>query len=399
MSLRYFTAERIFDGENFLPANSLLVFDSNNHLADVITPENSSYHSIEPAQVMRYDGVLLPGLINVHCHLELSHLKGKIPKNTGLAGFVREIQQQRKASKEEIEAACRNAILEMKQSGVVAVGDIANDLDCFRVKAASGLSFYNFIEVFGFAEERSEQYLNRASELLKHSLGFEQHAETRIFKSRLTAHASYSTSGVLIRAISAQLTSDDVFSIHLQETESEFQLFSSKTGPMAEFLKQLNLLQDNWEGHPKGSVPFLLQNIRKEIPGLFIHNTFLNQDDINTIRDSGMNFFAGLCPAANLYIEHRLPPVDLLRKNGISICVGTDSLASNDQLSMAHELFLIHQHWPDIPLAEMLKWVTSNGAKALGFEKHLGYLRKGARPGLCELIVDLDKPWESQKIL
>ena len=99
------------------------------------------------------------------------------------------------------------------------------------------------------------------------------------------------------------------------------------------------------------------------------------------IRDS-------LCPNANLYIENRLPNINLLLKSGANICIGTDSLASNHQLSVMAELETIHQYYPEIAWEKLLGWATYNGASALQMQQSIGSFEAGKRPGIVQIKKD-----------
>ena len=96
-----------------------------------------------------------------------------------------------------------------------------------------------------------------------------------------------------------------------------------------------------------------------------------------------------LCPNSNLFIEDRLPNVELLRFHGLNICLGTDSLSSNHSLSVLDEMITLHQYFPNIPFGELVQWATGNGAKALRMEKQIGTIEPGKQPGL-NLITGMD---------
>jgi cytosine/adenosine deaminase-related metal-dependent hydrolase len=120
---------------------------------------------------------------------------------------------------------------------------------------------------------------------------------------------------------------------------------------------------------------------------LLIHNTFITKEDIEFAKENFKNTYYGLCPNANLYIENELPDVETLRKLNIDICLGTDSFASNNSLSILEEMKTIQKNF-DVSLEELIQWATINGAKALGMEKTIGSIEVGKRPGLLLLKVE-----------
>ena len=97
-------------------------------------------------------------------------------------------------------------------------------------------------------------------------------------------------------------------------------------------------------------------------------------------------------------LKKRLPPIELLRGNGCTLVLGTDSLASNRCLRITEEINTIRQNFPSIPLEEILQWATINGAEALGMEQDLGSLEKGKIPGLVQ-ILEVDGGLQSTRII
>ena len=121
---------------------------------------------------------------------------------------------------------------------------------------------------------------------------------------------------------------------------------------------------------------------------ILVHNTFVDRTTIKKLRKRE-NLYWCLCPRANLYIENRVPPADLLDEEGCSIVIGTDSLASNESLDILEELKVLQTYYPEIPLHKLVKWATFNGAMALRQGNSYGSIRRGKKPGLL-LLQDVD---------
>ena len=125
---------------------------------------------------------------------------------------------------------------------------------------------------------------------------------------------------------------------------------------------------------------------------ILVHNTFTSEEDVLFLQEyhkkNPQQIYFCLCPNANLYIENILPPVHLFRKNNFKIVLGTDSLASNETLSILDEIKTLRKNFPEISLDEMLQWATLNGAKALGFENELGSFDAGKKPGVLNITLD-----------
>jgi aminodeoxyfutalosine deaminase len=139
----------------------------------------------------------------------------------------------------------------------------------------------------------------------------------------------------------------------------------------------------------KNSLPSYAEQLTNSKRAILVHNSFTNEEDMLFAKNHLQSVSFCLCPNANQYIEQTIPPIDLLRKHEVDIIIGTDSLASNQQLSVLDELKTIHQSFPHILLQELLQWATLNGAKALGMENELGSFEKGKQPGVL-LLQNID---------
>jgi cytosine/adenosine deaminase-related metal-dependent hydrolase len=142
-----------------------------------------------------------------------------------------------------------------------------------------------------------------------------------------------------------------------------------------------------------------LPHFNKQQRLILVHNTFTAEEDIVFALEHTKEHLSGihfcLCANANLYIENRMPPIDILIKNKAEIILGTDSYSSNWQLSIAAEIRTIRKEMPSIPLQLILQWATINGAKALERDDVLGSFEPGKKPG----IVLLDNTLQAKKII
>ena len=317
-----------------------------------------------------HKGILCPGFINSHCHLELSHLKGLLENGKGFLNFLSVIKKRNSFEQDKILSAIDLAEQQMLKNGIVGVGDICNSGNTILQKQKGNLQYYNFIEVFGAKEENANQIMFYAKELQRE---FKNHG----LQSTITPHAPYSVSEKLTQEIKKIFDKkDQVLSIHMQETDEENQLFENKKGHFLTWLKSINASPMIWNKRNK-SIDFLKELKSKNL--LLVHNTFAKKEDI------GRNYYC-TCPKSNLYIENKLPDYEIFNTN--KLCVGTDSLASNNSLSILDELQIIKKN-SSFDLNTLLKIASKNGAEALGF-KQLGTFEKGKTPGV-NLISDLSK--------
>jgi cytosine/adenosine deaminase-related metal-dependent hydrolase len=355
----------------------------------LITDEHGKVEEILPLKeagddIQTLHGIITPGFINCHCHLELSHMKGLIPEKTGLVDFVFKIVNERHFPDEEIADAIVKGENEMLANGIVAVGDISNNLSTLRQKLKNRLAYYTFIEVSGWNPAIAELRFNRSAEFVGQ---FKIHPDfdgTK-FKINLAPHAPYSVSENLWEMIAPDFSGQTV-TMHNQETNFEDDLFINGTGDFTRMYSLMNIDTSFFKPTGKGSLQSVFGKMKAAKNVLLVHNTFTKEEDIAFVsRESSVvsqDVFYCLCVNANQYIENALPPVDLLRKHNSQIVIGTDSLASNWSLSILDELKMITKNFPHIPLTELLQWSTLNGAKALQMDDRLGSFEKGKTPGV-----------------
>ncbi|MEY3738255.1 MAG: hypothetical protein RL544_1033 [Bacteroidota bacterium] len=345
----------------------------------VVTTQDGTIVDVIPAaeagdDCQELSGMLSPGFINAHCHLELSHLKGAIPTQTGLSEFVKQIVPKRAAAQEVIDAAIEVAETEMLDNGIVAVGDICNTADTIAAKTKGKIAYYNFIEIYGLdpllAAQKMEAGMALQNEYINNGL-----------KAVIVPHAPYSVPAALLQLLSVAYGSHTV-SIHNQETKAENDFFENKIGAFVDMYARVGVELDFFTPTKKTSLQSVLPYLKDAAKTIWVHNSFTSVSDIGAVQATNTDAYWCLCPSANQYIENTMPPVQLLRDQGANIIVGTDSYASNWSLNMLDELKKIQAHNPAIPLAEMLTWITSNGARALQMDNQLGTIEKGKKPGL-----------------
>ncbi len=378
--MRFLQATQVFVNNEHLQENVIVVLNSKQVIVDVLSAEQDT---IDPLKLEKLNGILCPGFINTHCHLELSHLKGKIPEGTGIVDFAKNIITQRnKASQEEMIASMQLAEKEMISKGIVAVGDISNHEISIQVKRNKNIYYHTFVELIGLNPEKAGLLIEPGKELIRL---FSQNALT----ASLSPHAPYSVSGKLMQLIADFNSAANACSaIHNQESEAENEFMHSKTGDFISLYKFLNLPLPFFNGSNLSSLKTYLPYLLNTEKLLLVHNTFSSKADIQWANSLSSQLFWCLCPNANLYIEGRLPAIPLLRTMNCKVTIGTDSLASNHQLSVWNELQLISRHFPEIPLTELLQWACYNGALFLGKEESLGSIAIGKQPGLNLICLD-----------
>jgi cytosine/adenosine deaminase-related metal-dependent hydrolase len=355
--MRKFSAQYIFTNTGKPLKRGIITVDDNGLIVDV---EDTNGLLTEKSSVEFYNGVIVPGFVNCHCHLELSHLKGKIDEGKGLGNFIEQVITQRDFNldntKNNVEADAA-----MFKEGISLCADICNNDSTFQLKKNSRIKYINMLEAFGLDTVEAQNRIDKIIKLAKASANLN-------IPYNFVPHAVYSTSLVLFRLLKQLSRENQVTSIHFMETKDE------KTGTT-------ELVKNN--------IDAVLNEITKSGNLILVHNTFITNEILRVV-SKRPNLFFCLCPASNIYIEKKLPPVFLLKEVFFqNIVIGTDSLASNKTLSILEELKILQHNFPEITFDELIKWATINGAIALGETEFFGTIETGKPSGLV-LISEID---------
>jgi cytosine/adenosine deaminase-related metal-dependent hydrolase len=365
--MRKISADYIYTGSGTVLHNATLVVERDGTILDI--------RSGRDVEAEYYKGAICPGFVNVHTHLELSYAHQKISRGGGIDDFIHQLEQlKRSVPEKDKKSAVAMAMDEMYRSGTVLAGDIMNTDISLEAKSNAPLVSYNFIEVYGLQAEVAVESWKKALDL---------EMQTPAPKN-IIPHAPYSLSRTLWQKIRDYQKPGTTLSMHYMESPGEADFFRDGSGPLARRFASWGLQLPNTVPTGKRPLESLKDFLHTADRLLLIHNTFVNEQDIYFAKALFDKLYFGLCPNANLFIENSLPPMDLLRKNKLKICIGTDSLASNAQLSVLEELKTLQERF-DISTGELISWATKNGAEALGMEKLFGTIEAGKKPGLVHI--------------
>jgi cytosine/adenosine deaminase-related metal-dependent hydrolase len=372
MYYRKFRADRIFNGYESLDGNQVLITTEDGVVEGIVGEDEAG------DDVQSFKGTLLPGFINCHCHLELSHMKGLIGERTGLTDFLFSVVSKRQLPVEAICEAIENAETDMISNGIVAVGDICNNTLTIPQKSKGRLSYHNFIEVFGFNP-------SQASERFQQSLGHFHEYENHFSRNSIVPHAPYSVSNELWEKI-VQFPGNRLMTIHNQEAAAENELFLSGKGDFLHLYQRMGTGIDYFLPPGKSSLQACLPHFKRDQSVILVHNVCTSDSDLEFASTSGQQLFWCFCPNANLYISGQLPAIDRFAAFEDRLVLGTDSLASNHSLSILSEIKTIYRSYPRINIDQLFRWATSNGAKALQMDELLGSFEAGKKPGV--IVID-----------
>lgn len=374
--MRKITADYVFPISSAPVAGGVVITDD---AGKILAVEHRDQH--DPASLETYSGALIPGFVNTHCHLELSHMKGLVDTGTGLIPFITSVVTKRNLPAEVIADAITRAEQEMLDGGIVALGDISNTIDTFGTKSKGRMRYYTFVELFDFLQDAgAEKAFNDWKAV------YDQCQPAPGSARALVPHAPYTVSKTLFGKINEANRDEGLtVSIHNQETPPESELFERGSGDFYDFYGKFGISLEQFRPTGKPSIYYALENMNPAQRTLFVHNTLTTAADIRAAQAWNPDTFWATCPNANLYIENRLPDYRNFVDTDARMTIGTDSLTSNWQLSILEEMKTIARYQSYVPFETMLRWATLNGAQALGFDDTLGSLDAGKTPGVLLL--------------
>jgi cytosine/adenosine deaminase-related metal-dependent hydrolase len=319
------------------------------------------------------DTVILPGLVNAHTHLELSWMRGQIPPDQSMARWAASLMSLRRTVSQEPPGPIGDAIAEARASGTCLVGDVTNTFATYDWIADSDLSAVFFRELLGFSAPDPDAVVDAAAAQIA--------ALTPIAWLRATVvpHAPYSVSPALFRAI-ARRAGAQPLSIHLGESAEEVQFLQDGTGAWRTLLESLGVWNPEWTPPGCGPVEYIEQFGLVNDRLLAVHGVQFADRDLARLAAAGSTVVA--CPRSNRWTGAGEPPIERFYASGVRVAIGTDSLASVEDLNLFAELAAVRRLAPRVPAARLLESATLAGARALGFADELGSLEPGKRAQL-----------------
>ena len=380
--MRYISADFVFPINGEMIPNGVVVI--NGETIEKVTTKSE----LGAVDIEHFKGIILPGFINTHCHLELSHMKGLTQTGTKLIPFISNVVKLRNFDDAIIQAGIKKWDEAMYASGIQAVGDISNKIDTAAQKKISPIRYYTFVEMFDFMQAPLFE-----PTVANYRAVFADQARGEGNKKSFVPHAPYSVSKELFEFINKANPDKATISLHNQETLDENALFEDGSGGFEDFYKGFGFNLDGFEPIGKGSIYYALEYMQPKARNLFVHNTLSSEQDIAAAHAWSDNVYWATCPNANLYIENRLPYYRNFLNQNAKMTIGTDSIMSNWNLSIWEEIKTIKKYQSYVPLTDLFTWATLNGAEALGYENEIGSIEVGKQPGLIH--IDLD--WQGEE--
>jgi cytosine/adenosine deaminase-related metal-dependent hydrolase len=335
--------------------------------------------------------VILPGLVNAHTHLELSYAHRRVPPGERFSDWIRGVMAMRRGYPDpdapEILTAARHAIRQARASGTALIGDISNTLVTVPLLRDAAMAAHVFYELLGFNEPDPAARVAAARERAEAA---EVGGAVRV---TLAPHAPYSVSPPLFAAIRSYLDGppERRSSVHVSESADEVEFVRHGTGDIRVTLEKLGVWTEEWSAMlPAGASPvgYLSKLGFLDRSVLAVHGVQFDDQDLARLYSLGSTIVT--CPRSNRHVGAGDPPIERFYASGVRVAVGTDSLASVDDLNVFHELAAMRRLAPSVPASRLLESATKNGAEALGFGSDLGTIEAGKRAELIAVRIPPD---------
>ena len=379
--MRILHADHVLPGDERPIADGAVVVDDGEVIAvgraSAVLPAHAG------APIERIHGVLFPGTVNAHVHLELSALHGRVPGGCGFVRWVDDLIDLRaELDEEESKEGIDLAVHALRGFATEAVGEVTNTLGAVTALARAGIGGWIFHEIFG---KDRDGVLKRIAGLPNEVAQRLPAWPTRDLDYAPAPHTLYTTHFDAVRALAEAAFARDLrTSLHLAEHASERRAIEQGDGPMVDWFEGKTKQRSEWPCVPLFDYAEVVGVLHPAM--VLVHLTDARPDELKRVAESGASVV--LCPRSNLHIENRLPPLLTMLEAGLAPALGTDSLASNASLDVLAEARTLHERFLTVPAWEIVRMATWNGARALG-RTDLGRIAKGARPGLYAVEGDV----------
>ncbi len=303
---------------------------------------------------------IIPGLVNAHTHLEFSDLSQPLGPADSFTDWIRAVVDHRRRRRTVSLQLVREGLRECADAGTTALGEITTDNASLAALNERGPAVCAFREAVGFLAEQIDEQLQTARRFLEAAASAPQTHITR----GLSPHAPYSVHPELFaRLVDLATEKKAPVAIHLAETRAEIEFLDRGTGPFLGLLQNFGVWKEGVI--PRGSRPLdYLRSLQRLDRALVVHGNYLSDEEISFVAERP-HLTVVYCPRTHAYFAHETHPWQQLLAQGGSVAIGTDSRASNPDLSLWRELCFLHSHFPRVSPATLLKLGTTAGARAL----------------------------------
>ena len=328
--------------------------------------------------------VIMPGLINTHIHLELTHHKNLVNHCASFTDWLLQIiTKSNSQDNQQINQAISDGIHLTLAGGATTIGNIHSAESGLKKLKYSQIRKVVFLETLGFSPH---VFANESTRINKR---LESLQNDDLFTIAVTPHAPYSTSTKLYKHCTDIAKLEQLnLSTHIAETREEIEFLKYGTGKFTELLNILDIPLDTWTPPRVTPIKYLKKEGVLDIQPLLAHCNYLTNDDVDILAKSGSS--VAFCPRSHKYFHHTNHPIARLISAGVNVSIGTDSLASNHSLSMLDELKFLANNYKELSSETLISLLTINGAKSLKL-KGIGKLEKNWQADLIVVGISDDQ--------
>jgi aminodeoxyfutalosine deaminase len=326
------------------------------------------------------DVAILPGLVNAHTHLELSWMRGQVPPNPSMPAWAASLMALRRTVSHEPPEPITDAISEARRAGTALIGDVTNTFATYEPLLDSELSAVLFRELLGFNPPDPDAIVGAVEAQIAVL------TPVQWLRPTIVPHAPYSVAPSLMQAIARAGQRDCLpLSVHLGESAQEVQFLRDGTGEWRALLERLGVWNPAWTPPACGPVAYLdgLGLVSDRL--LAVHGVQFTDPELTRLAAAGATVVT--CPRSNRWTGAGEPPIERFYASGVRVAIGTDSLASVEDLNLFAEMAEVRRLAPRVAAARILETATLAGAQALGFASELGSLEAGKRAQLLAVRI------------
>lgn len=330
------------------------------------------------------NALIFPAFVNVHTHLELTHLRGKVNMVDGFIPWMRETgRAMARSSEDEIISGIRTGLEEIHASGTIGIGDVTSRGLSVPEIQQTQLYARAFHEVRGFRNFRAPYQIR---EINKHLGEFQ---DTDRVTNHVAPHSPFLVGRKLFQEIEQR---ESLMSLHLATLEDEVEFFRSGAGPIKQLLLANEMYDYKWEVPGTSPVRYFFDNYYYAQSNILVHMVHVSEEDMDYIAETHVDIHICLCPRSHQTLGIGVAPARQYKKRGFNLCLGTDNVVASGDFDMRQEMRRAYDTYRLSPV-DVFEMATRNGARALGFEKQLGTIEEGK----CGYLLMMRNPFAVDK--
>jgi cytosine/adenosine deaminase-related metal-dependent hydrolase len=395
MSVKSIKASYLYTPKGIIEDGQIII--ENDQIIDILDSSNALNNKIQDIEI-KNNFILFPGFINTHCHLELTAV-GPIPehhlyskdKSEFFVNWIQELVKSKNLlTEDEKIKGIKKGIDDLLLSGVTTLGDHVSFNTPLDPIINSPLKGKIFAETIGAIDEVSQ-------DIYHHLCQIKENWQHDRFDYQVIPHSVHAVYPDTLKKCFNEQSSP--LSCHLAESQAEFDYFDSKSGPMANLVRNMT---GNLPYTSETGLDFINKTDLSLEKLLLIHGNYLSTDDFKLLADKSVSIVH--CPGSWEYFKHQNFNLEGALNHHINIAIGTDSIASNTKLNFLHELKLIREKYPNLNAKTILDMATINGAKALEIDHQVGSIEIGKKADLVGFRIKnneenpLDLPFTNEKV-